>query len=113
MKLIDQCKTLQDFKDLVAIRKQYIDFTDCVHWIKDSRRIQELTDEASKLYAIEKVKEALKLAAERAEVIYHDGVNKHESSHSMINIGNNHMRPNRELILSLETELLNQINKEK
>ena len=62
MKAIDQCKTLQEFKDLVAIRKQYVDFQECMVWIKESRRIQSITDTAAELYAKYKVKEALKEA---------------------------------------------------
>lgn len=60
MKAIDTCKTLQDFKDLVAIRKQYVDFTDCMDYLKLSRHIQNVTDKAAELYAKYKVNEALK-----------------------------------------------------
>ena len=59
MKVIDTCKTLQDFKDLVALRKQYVDFTDCMDYIKLSRHIQGITDTAAELYANYKVKQAL------------------------------------------------------
>lgn len=82
------------------------------HPLNDYERWQELHGEASKLYASEKVKEALKVAAERAEVIYHCGKTKNETNHKYIAIGHNHIRPNRGMILSLETELLKSINNE-
>jgi hypothetical protein len=68
--------------------------------------------EAIKLYASEKVKEALELAAERAEVIFHDGITKKETHHRQVNTGIHHIRPNRGGILSLLPELLETINKE-
>jgi len=60
MKAIDKCKTMQDFKDLVALRKQYVDFKDCMDYLMLSRHIQEITDKAAELYANYRVKEALK-----------------------------------------------------
>lgn len=64
MKSIDQCKTLQDFKDLVAIRHNWIDFKDFYDTYKKMREgekfIMKFTDKAAELYAKYKVKEALK-----------------------------------------------------
>lgn len=68
--------------------------------------------EAMKIYASEKVKEALRLAAHNAGVVFIDGVTKEETIHGQIMSGADIIRPYRDGILSLETEILNQINKE-
>lgn len=64
MKAIDQCKTIQDFRDLVAIRKQWVDFkdfTDTYENLKEgTRHILVLSDQAAELYAKYKTKEAVK-----------------------------------------------------
>lgn len=64
MKAIDQCKTLQDFKDLVAIRHQWVDFKDFYDDYKNMREgerfIMNFTDKAAELYAKYKAKEAVK-----------------------------------------------------
>lgn len=64
MRAIDQCKTLQDFRDLVAIRHQWVDFKDFTdtykNLIQGERHIMILADKASELYAKYKIKEAIK-----------------------------------------------------
>jgi len=112
--------TLSEVKDQVAREYKHKDFKAYLKHIfgtikredKLIEAINERVDKATKLYAQEKVKEALRLAAESAEVIYHDGTTKIDTHHKQVTVGNNHIRPNRGKILSLETELLNKIEKE-
>jgi len=61
---IDQCKTLEDFKDLVALRNQWIDFKDFYDTYSKMREgerfIMKFTDAAAELYAEYKSKQAIK-----------------------------------------------------
>lgn len=108
MKAIDQCKTLQDFKDLVAIRKQWVDFKDFYDFYKKlkegERFIMKMTDEAAELYAryraSSKVNQSLQLAADRATTKMQKGRNGCK------------IVVDPESILNLLPELIETINKE-
>lgn len=58
------CKTLQDFRELLAIRNKWVDFKDFFDTyskLKDGHRhIMAMSDKAAELYAKYKVKDALK-----------------------------------------------------
>lgn len=56
------------------------------------------------------VKVALQTASNEVRVIYHDGTTKQETNHNYVNIGNNHVRPNRTAILYLEQVILEKLN---
>lgn len=109
----DQIAQQHDFDTWAEMDKAMDESRNMHHPLNDYERWQELHGEAATLYAIEKVKEALKLAAERAEVIFHDGTTKKETYHKQVNVGNNHVRPNRGGIIALAFELIENIKNEK
>lgn len=83
------------------------------HPLNDYERWQELEVEATKLYASEKVKEALQLAAERATLaIERDGEQLSVKQLAYFAKEMDHVEVYKAGILNLETELLKQINKE-
>ncbi|MBO9671957.1 MAG: hypothetical protein J7577_00820 [Sphingobacteriaceae bacterium] len=61
---IKYCKTFNDFKDLVAIRKQWVDFKDFYDFyskvLNGHRVINEFLQKAADLYADYKSKEAIR-----------------------------------------------------
>jgi hypothetical protein len=102
---------LQQIKEDHAKELGYTDFeelfSECAH-----TGVDIFIDLIAKKYACEMVKESLRAAARNVGVIFHDGTTKQETHHSQVMSGNNIIKPNRGGIIALETELLNQINKE-
>lgn len=102
---------LQQAKDQVAISKGYPDWETMENWYIEHNYIcdavcltRSAMDEVTTLYASEKVKEALKLSAERAYIEYVP---------SRIPYGGEDAIVDKDSILDLETELIELINKEK
>ena len=101
---------LQEYKDHIAQQYGYKEWNEAI--IKAPSLAVRMVDEITKLYASEKVKEALRTVARNVGVIFHDGTSKQETHHSQVMCGNNIIKPNRGGIIALESELLNKINKE-
>lgn len=107
--------TLQQCKDQVAQKYGYKEWNEAI--IKAPSVAVRMADEYSTLYATEKVEEALKLAASRlpskdtgrAGCSYNDTEFDSESVVYGYNMAIDYCG---EKILSLEAELINQINKE-
>lgn len=104
--------TINECKDKVAQGNGFKDWEDVLTSLFDGD-ILNLWPQATTLYAQEKVKEALRLAAERATLkIERDGKQVLKGTYAYFADDFDHVEIDHDSILSLETELLNKIEKE-
>lgn len=105
--------TLQQCKDQVAHNNSFSDWRQ-VEWCADTDSLIAMTDEYAKLYAQEKIKEALQLAAEKANMVFESNVTDKKSTYKMFLswTPEGSLEVNKQSILSLADELIEQINKE-
>lgn len=103
-------KTLQECKEQVA-HEYTFQYWGQVQRIVGSDEMHDLLNEVAKLYATEKVKEALRLAAERANMVFESDVTDKKSTYKIFCswTPEGSLEVNKESILSLQSELVNNI----
>lgn len=110
----DQIAQQHDFDTWAEMDKAMDESRNMHHPLNDYERWQELHGEAATLYAIEKVKEALKLAAERVSL----KIRRHneqilKGNYAYFADDMDHVEIDKDSILSLLPELIENIKNEK
>jgi len=102
-------KTLQECKNEVTMDYFNVEFYVAIA-MADEDDLYRIVNEVAKLYATEKVKEALRLAAERATLkIERDSKQVLKGSYAYFADDMDHVEIDKKSILSLESELVNNI----